>query len=246
MCLFLGAGASNAFGYPTTVEFIKELRDVIPHKEFFEEVVKFIENDLKEPADIEKIISQMEDLGNYIESGNEKGWFKNKYLLKAEEFGRVERNQMKNPLLNEFKATAGMIENLNNKIKEQVYHTYWIEPENPIEDYGIVYRKLFATFSSKTYHIFTTNYDISLDNLFLENESTQSEYTDGFVADYHNHKFNNDFDNQKKYKVYKLHGSVNWKRYPANSNDITRISIPAFNNLSECPMLFPGSKYSEE
>ena len=99
---------------------------------------------------------------------------------------------------------------------------------------------------AKTIHIFTTNYDVSLDNLLLENPKEPTKYTDGFVPYYSGLKFEDHFDNQRRYKVYKLHGSVNWKQDSQNSNYVERTHLPSFTSLSECCMLFPGSKSSEE
>lgn len=243
LCLFLGAGASRAFGYPTTVEFLKNLK--VPHYEFFEQVVDFIKNDIKEQPDIEKVIWQLENMKEYIESGNEEKWFKNKYLLRSGNFKRLEKSQVRNSLDQEFTTLSKNIDAINDKIKEQVYRTYWEEPEGQ-EDYKIVYRELFRRFNNTTFNIFTTNYDTSLDNLFLEKKDELHLYSDGFVGDLHSVRFENNFSNNTKYKVYKLHGSVNWRRNPNDSKKISRLDHPAFTKLSDHPMLFPGSKYSDE
>jgi len=246
LCFFLGAGASSAFGYPTTVEFLDNLEGAIPHYGFFEEIVDFIKKDNKEQPDIEKVIWQLEDMKEYLESGNEEKWFKNKYLLKSGNFKRLEKNQVRNSLNQEFTTLSKNIDAINDKMKEQVYRTYWEEPEGEYEDYKKVYRELFKMCDNKKFDIFTTNYDISLDNLFLENEDELHLYSDGFVGDLRSVRFENNFSNEIKYKVYKLHGSVNWRRNPNDSKKISRLDHLAFTKLSDHPMLFPGSKYSDE
>lgn len=248
ICLFLGAGASKAFGYPTTVEFLSELQDVLPNYEFFKQVVEFLEKDQNEQADIEKVIWELENLVEYLEEGSDKKRFKKKYFLDSGRFAMINHdNSINSGLKAEYARLLSVIGNINEGIKKQVYHIYWREPAGEDTNYKEVYSKLFDTLQADKINIFTTNYDTSLDNLFLDKVSKfRDEFADGFDNDIDGSWFTNNYDKSKKYKIYKLHGSVNWKKSKTKKTGIYRLPESNFTTIEDNPLLYPGSKSTKE
>jgi len=246
--LFLGAGASRAFGFPTTVEFMDDVKEKVPHQDFFDAVVNSINNsvDKQQSLDIETVLSEIEDFEEHAKDLFDNKRFKRTYLLESGQIYREDRDGRRTPLLKFYQDHINIVKTLRDEIYKRVYHTYWEEPQEQEESFRDTYLNLFNQFNNNIFDIFTTNYHLCIEYTFWGKDDLRQQFTDGFMYDGKDVTFrNNFFENQKyRYRLFKLHGSVNWKRNPNDPNKITRFNQPDFTNLDHHPILFPGSKYT--
>jgi hypothetical protein len=241
--LLLGAGASKAFGYPTTYEFTNILnKSNLDQKPFLEEIIRLISSKLQinNIIDVETILIELEDLQLYLEELIENNRLK-KALL------HEDNNLMyKGSLLsNRHTSLLNHTRKLITDIYKLVYKTYWEDPENPQEDYRQTYKQFFDKFTTPL-RIFTTNYDLCVERTFWKgNDQDRFSIEDGFTIE-----IDTTFDidrlsnSDKPYILYKLHGSLNWRKDPNDERTIHRVNFPEtiVGDLSTHVMLFPGEK----
>lgn len=247
---FLGAGASKAFGYPTTVEYLDVAKKKFRDDELWQAAMEIIPTIRKgEIVDIEVILQELEDFENYFNEILKKNSFKKHYLFGDNLFTLVSKGKTANPVpvKSVYSNNLYMAKNLREQIYRNIYDTYWDKPKEG-EDYSYTYKELVSNFQNNNIDIFTTNYDLCLENTFRRDQILKPLFTDGFGDQFGDTIFLNNYSDSKfKYRLYKLHGSINWKRDPENQDDennpiIHRINLRDLSqNLSYHPLLYPGT-----
>ncbi len=243
---FLGAGASAAFGYSTTVGFIHKLNSQMKklgYAEMYNEITSFIAaRDGDDTVDIEKVLLEFYDLDKYLKKGLDDRWFKRRYLLGGKKYYREDDVGNRYFIDKDFRDGIELIDILIKEIHQNIYNEYWTIPQEindrRSEKAGIkdTYMDLFGQFDNTDYDIFTTNYDVSLDTIFLESLELKDEYSDGFVGDIAGAYWKSDFKG-KKYRYFKLHGSVSWKKH---NDGIIRVPFHSSTPLDDNILLYPG------
>ena len=235
--LFLGAGASVPFGMPTTKQF-KEKLSGIP--EIQDEAIMrglFSALDLE---DIEHILQAIEDIENIDKHGK---MFLERLLFTSE------------PKLTglSFDELLNGLDSCRRAIIKQVYKLYSFDNTN-IEKVKTHYDPIFRILDSKKIHVFTTNYDQVVEEYVRDNDRLTPN--DGFEHDKSATKnfFNpdsfdtNSNDGKTQVNIYKLHGSLNWKKM---NGDIIRQEREEqnqneFENILIYPTLNPKNGLDEE
>ena len=228
--LFLGAGSSVPYGFPTTVQFKEKLKQ-IPNKSEFKALDALLEN--PDYLDVEHILKAIEEMMIFSKQLGAH-FFSNSIVFSY-------RNQ-------EGKYTfQNIMAHLNEnylKIKEYVYKFYsWNDLDVKILERNLSHVLNILSKSQDGIHIFTTNYDQSIET-YVDGHSDLT-CNDGFV---HNFKIRrnifdpNSFSNDKnQVNLYKLHGSLNWKM---TKFGVTRLDSETQNkndpdNLVVYPTLSP-------
>ena len=199
--LFLGAGASVPFGMPTTKQFKEKLSDI---SEIQDEAIMrglFSALDLE---DIEHILQAIEDIENIGKHG-EMFLEHLSFILEPKLTGLSFDKLLKG--LRSYRRT----------IIKQVYKFYSFDNTN-IGQVKTHYDPIFGILDSKKIHVFTTNYDQVVEEYVRDNDRLTPN--DGFEHDKSATKnfFNPDYfdtnsnDGKTQVNIYKLHGSLNWKK----------------------------------
>ena len=203
--LFLGAGASAPFGFPTTRQFLAGLKDTLGNT-----TLGILLSNLLE-------VPQIQDVEQLLE------------LLKAVEVFKkhpirdfVKKFHMSIHLpniSNNLSDQMKLMEQLEDKIKSDIFRQYEFSPSS-VKDIDAAYGSLIKLISQVTtdneLSIFTTNYDRVIEEFCEGNDYL---YEDGFKLNPQNNEFewnSTGFDKSSKkdfcIKLYKLHGSLNWRR----------------------------------
>jgi len=178
----LGAGSSKSFGIPTTEDMAKEFLRAYPNK-LLDEIF-----DKEKYSDIETLVKAVHQIKE----------LKNNYgidLLRAQGNPLPEVDTISDSFANtEIKLTKF--------IREKCL--------SPDIDKAVSYYKSLIDLSDiATVKIFTTNYDVIIEEVCHKLEKI---YSDGFINE--KHGYYKSFDptalNQKNIQLYKIHGSVNW------------------------------------
>ena len=228
--LFLGAGASVPFGMPTTKDFKDKFIDEHSQNPTIQELLKIAAFE-----DIEHILRAIDD----VESVGEYGGHLLDYIKKREQ-SHGERILMD-------------LDILKNEIHKYVYDFYSFSDCIDLDKYTWIFDILKS--NANVIDIFTTNYDQIVEK-YVRSQNDSMSLHDGFVYDDSSdkHKFspNNFVTDSKNGKiavnVYKLHGSLNWKK---DSNDIIRNDFEQqlpneSQNLLIYPTLDPKNGLDEE
>ncbi len=215
---FLGAGASRAFDYPTTSEFVTELKKIVEPLELG--ILNSILS-LPKVSDIEHVLKILDpivnpDSADYLKtlfrkneavlniSGLEMDW--NSFLRYC--------NKLKQNIINELFSQYEFNDNILDKALKE-------------------YQRLFSfveIWNQLDIHVFTTNYDSIIENFCMNSEN--SVFSCGFRTDKRN---NRQFWHPEEFKrktsqpfarnirLYKLHGSLDWRK--TSQNRIERVPI---------------------
>lgn len=240
--IFLGAGASRAFGYPTTVELVDKIDSVTHKRELLGHTVEYLRNKSNSKiVDIESILWELDDLQNWIQELKSKDKFKREYIYHSNEY------KFRNSHLEyRFKEILEQVESLRRDSYETVYHAFWEEQQGDYEKCEVTYSKFFSNFNIPL-NIFTTNYDLCVEKPFWQGLLPNERLCDGFEYNGIDTIFNFDsYNNNNDFNLYKLHGSVNWKLDPMVNGKIHRLNRHDFTKLEDHPLLFPGEKYIEK
>ena len=247
--LFLGAGASAAFSFPTT-------------KKMFEIIIEGLEDDLFTLLSKLKITYNIEDvepiytlLEKYMGRSDEEKVLDDFYKTTANIAFSLKDKEIKKEYNRVFNLFEKDIEKLFYHIQEEVYNAYIMtdEKEAEIVNYYDPLFNLLHLYDHQEIHIFTTNYEQVIEKLF-KNKQLYHEYilVDGFSVfedshqdfTWHPNNFEKEFD-KKKFNLYKLHGSLTWIKKP--EGQITRLSLeelyriaPHISNV----LLYPGDEKS--
>ncbi len=199
--LFLGAGASVPFGMPTTKQFKEKLSGIpeIQDEALMKELLS-----APDLEDIEHILQAIEDIENIDKHGK---MFLERLLFTSEQ---------KLPELN-FDELLNSLDSCRRKIIKHIYKLYSFDNTN-IEKVKTHYDPIFRILDSKKIHVFTTNYDQVVEEYVRDNDRLTPN--DGFEHDKSATKnfFNSDSfdtnsnDGKTQVNIYKLHGSLNWKK----------------------------------
>ena len=209
VALFLGAGASKAFGYPTTLDFVHNLKKVL---ELMEK--KLLDSILKSPnvSDIEHILQKLDPIVNL---GSD-DYFKTVF----------DKTKMHESLLGvetSINTFFTLCKTLRQTIINELYTQYEFEAskiKKILDCYDELHLILDRINGIRELHVFTSNYD-SVFERYWNNTSRIIESTCGFRRDrrsgrqfwYPEELKNWKFDPKKNYgiRLYKLHGSLDWR-----------------------------------
>jgi hypothetical protein len=206
--LFLGAGASVPFGYPPTGPFAKELTERIP-------------NSTREGVLLQSIrqVPGVEDAEQVLEILDSIAELKNKPIRRYFENSSLSISGFGNILYREFEPLAL---SLRDRIRTEIFRTYsWKRGAG--RGWGL-YRNLFSQLPpqmSSVLEVFTTNYDRAVEEYCATLPDVQ--LIDGFAHDEKRRVWEWDpsiFDAARTVRpgidlniaLYKLHGSLNWRR----------------------------------
>ncbi|MFC1507581.1 SIR2 family protein [Thermoproteota archaeon] len=239
--LFLGAGASAPFGYPVMSELNNLLLNSITDNEG-DLLYHFYLNGNR---DAETVIQSIQTLENIEQRGLDKL------------FNYVTYQGRKNQIGAEFKKFIIICKDLHRSIEAKIFDTYQFNPN--ISSIFPLYQQLFTIIkehqknigSNDPLEVYTTNYDRIIEEFSYASEN-YSIY-DGFEYDskQQRHFWNPEFSAGKLTKelqtvinLYKLHGSLNWKK---TDHGIERVTleiknVPRIRDL----LIYPGSKSPPE
>lgn len=178
----LGAGSSKALGIPTTEDMSKEFL-----AEFSNELLDMV-FDKGKGSDIETLVKAVHQIK---ELKNNHGIA----LLRA-----------KGNKLSEVDKISEFFEQIEVKLTKFI-RDKCLTPDIPKAI--LLYKPLIALSDITTVKIFTTNYDVVIEEVC---HNLEKIYSDGFVEEKHGYykSFNPEALNQKNIQLYKIHGSVNW------------------------------------
>jgi hypothetical protein len=222
--LFLGAGASKPFGYPTTSEFL-EIAEKKGLPNPFGELVQVLKAK-RRILDIETVLWELEDVELTIKLLDLNGSYK-KYLFR-------EQNLLGHP--DQIKNYAASIPKLRQQIQRLVYDTYWAEPKNSPRE---IFDELFDAIG-RPIDVFSTNYDLCIENTFWGDPYEEGYLSDGFGYSSGTVQWKTGTYESSQIRLYKLHGSVNWKR--DSHNRLWRSPDHDFTDFKDHVIIYPGSK----
>jgi hypothetical protein len=215
--IFAGAGASRALQdsqFPTTVEFFEALPPSITtdaHFSFFESFVRSSKND--DTIDIEEILLELQRLLSFLQAAND-----NQSII-----GRAVANNLLARVQNGWgfgqlhgggTRLAEQLGQLQGRINAQVYQLYSKEPTDSELDQ--TWNPLLSHLIDKSHlDIFTTNYDLVVENSIqsVRSEKTMYEYLGaiGRAQKSLDLKQWREDSGRSVGLLTKLHGSLNWK-----------------------------------
>ena len=221
--LFLGAGASVHYGYPTTKALKEELSKSIPASPNNIEYKLLNSNHL---YDIEYVLDLLIKFDQFFSAEHINRFFNDLILV--------------NIYPSNIDGLRKKIIEMKLSIEQSIFDNYsW---NNSYHDdvknmFGVLYNKI----NNKNLHIFTTNYDRVIEKFCEKNEI---ECCDGFDGtDLGKKIYKNNFEPKKNnyLKLYKLHGSLNWRK---NGNEIMYVDVDQMGddnntNLLIYPTLSP-------
>ena len=221
--LFLGAGASVHYGYPTTKALKEELSNSVPVSSDNIEYQLLKSNHL---YDIEYVL----DL-----------------LIKFDQFFSIEHinkffsaMRINNIYPNNIADLRKKITEMKLSIEQSIFDNYsW--NNNSHDDVKNMFGVLYNKINNKNLHIFTTNYDRVIEKFC---EKNKIECCDGFDGtDLGKKIYKNNFEPKTNnyLKLYKLHGSLNWRK---NGDEIMYVDVDQMGagdntNLLIYPTLSP-------
>jgi hypothetical protein len=243
--LFLGAGASAAFDYPTTKQFVDRLK------------VEIAESDKSSTRAEDKLlidiltIPHVKDVEHVLEILQSLQVFE-KHPLK--EFIEKFKISIAMPSIsNNLEDLLTVAKILDEKIKSYVYQQYQFSPET-IYRITSVYKPLFDKImvhrGDNEIPVFTTNYDRVVEKFCQKNNCI---CIDGF-RDIKTEEFEwypDEFQRTEKgatIKLFKLHGSLNWRR----RNDGLPVKIGAEERVRDSKqfkeniLIYPAEKSKPE
>lgn len=217
--LFLGAGASATFGYPTTQEFINELKAELGN----DVEGRFLNNllNIKGFTDVEHVLELLDLLQSINRHPMEN-------FLQAY---RTVTNFSSGEIIT-FPEVLDRMEKLRDRIQSDVFRQYEFNPttiSTITQVYEPLVEMLLDLSNYKEIPIFTTNYDRVIEECCRSNNLT---CVDGFKRTGGSEEFEwtpQDFNrvitdtSETTIKLFKLHGSLNW-RIRKSDNAIVKIS----------------------
>jgi NAD-dependent SIR2 family protein deacetylase len=244
--ILTGAGLSNMVGLPMTGDF-KKIMENNRFKNIFELLKDYLGEDF---SDIEKVMSLLD--GSFDENNKTL----QKYILETGQSldEKLNLNQqyvtLGERVVKKYREFKNDAENYLLYLKESIYNQLKL-PD--IDSARILYKNILShiksIFKESSITIFTTNYDLSFENIWAENSDWLETIDLDKMIDY-GFQLKNGISvfspivqngTEKVLKYYKLHGSLDW--YYSDVYSCTRSGtpppIPAPN---EMPVLYPGFK----
>jgi len=240
--LFLGAGASRAFGYPTTLEFVNELRDVLEPLE--KDILNSI---LKSPkvSDIEHVLQTLDPIINPESIDYLRGVLQGSPI--SMQIFRTEVN---------WGTFILSCQQLKKSIIAELFSQYEFNRtklDKIIKCFTALDSILCDVNQLKELHVFTTNYDSVIENYCIHCDK-QMEFTCGFRTDRRSERHFWYPEELKKWdrskgakriRLYKLHGSLDWRE--TADGRIERVSIeeavsPRTRRYKRNIIIYPAQK----
>lgn len=224
--LFLGAGASVMFGKPTTKEFLEVLQTKLDSDkmEFYRSLnvnIKF--------NDVEDVLQTLKDVR----------------LFAMKEIGKLVFRTLPAPKPPNNGDFLSLCTELELQIKSSIKSHYgWNhDHDQRLQD---VYDDVFSALSQTgSITVFTTNYDT-----VIETYCRAGNYAcvDGFVQNFDHREWTGKFDTEgvdKPVRLYKLHGSLDWKRH-REYGIIQGLELGNTANTEEDIMIMPTHSPKDE
>lgn len=242
LIFFLGAGASAAFGYPTTGPFAQKLTNQIP-------------NSTREGVLLQSIrsVPGVDDAEQVLEILDSIVELKNKPVRRYFENSSLSISGFGNILYREFEPLAL---SLRDRIRTEIFRTYsWQRGAG--RGWGL-YRDLFFSQlpprMSSVLEVFTTNYDRAVEEFCATLRNVQ--LIDGFAHDEKRRVWEwdpsildtplTDPRRESTLALYKLHGSLDWRKTIDGRIEQVRPEEPigpgGARSFEENVLIYPGGK----
>lgn len=237
--LFLGAGASVPLGKPVTKDF-KEIL-YIDYPSAKENGLMYHLIHYRDFQDIEHVLdcaTKLNEFGNKTVSGEFLKWLGDQGFLifyQSQEYRDAHNDKGFEELAHQ---AEGVIKNIKAKILYVYRWDYKADSKvqalyEPLIDY------LFSINGHDPPIIATTNYDLAIEKFC---QKSQYEFYDGFKYEYGTPRWTGSFyypepNNSKSVILYKLHGSLNWKKNKLG--DTERLSEESDPTYSETILIYP-------
>ncbi|MDQ3884931.1 MAG: SIR2 family protein [Thermoproteota archaeon] len=244
--LFLGAGASVPFGKPTTKELRAELIDEYSKRPKTNDPEGWLNRLLYSILSFDKF----EDIEHVLQSLKEIDDF----FLKSQQYGGrylqsiIHEYSPDIYVKYQFSEYLKLTEPQRKRIEEHIFHKYRWERAYD-EALGQVYEPLFGEikkYSKDVIHVFTTNYDRAIE-MYCSKPDRKCRRIDGFRVDEYTKTSiwdgNFDYplvDGITNVCLYKLHGSLNWKKHESGRIEATIEETPISDpNYVEDMLIYP-------
>ena len=192
--LFLGAGASVHYGYPTTKKLKEKL---LESDDGTNHSFKYALLGSDHLYDIEYVLDLLIKFNQFLSIP---------HIYKF--FSGMKINLLNNDSISTLSQEACDIRLF---IEQSIFNNYkW--NDNYHDKVKNMFGTLYNKINNKNLHVFTTNYDRAIEKFCEKNEI---ECCDGFVpTDWNKSVYKNNFEPKKNnyLKLYKLHGSLNWRK----------------------------------
>ena len=230
--VFLGAGASAPFKYPVMAELTTELRNTIQDEEG--RLLYHLSGPSRPYSDAETVLQDIEAFDTIYTRGLERT------INSVTVYGQ------KGAIQKEFQEFHVLCGSLRETIRASIFDTYSFDPECASK--FPLYDQLFSFLrSQKEICIYTTNYDRIIEEFCMRGKSY--EIRDGFTHNVPRQRYlwnpENSFDtdlpsDKTTIKLFKLHGSLDWKKGPYGIERVTpQVRLgPRMPDL----LTYPGSK----
>ena len=241
--LFLGAGASVPFGMPTTKEFKDKLlarpefKDQGPVEKLFN-IQEFKDHGIMKELlnvpdykDIEHVLRGIKDIEDIGKCGKK---FLNFLKTSDKQHLRLDFDRMLKKL------------DLCKKIINKYVYEFYSFDKNEIEKIKTHYDSLLKSIFADKINIVTTNYDQIIEEYARHTDGKSP--CDGFKQDesinkniFHQDNFDENENDVNTINIYKLHGSLNWKKINGNiiRQDIEEQNREESENILIYPTLDP-------
>jgi hypothetical protein len=231
--LLLGSGASTPFGKLVTKDFKELLYNDYP-TDYNNGLIYHL---LRHPQflDIEHVLDcavKLSNFGNNTAAGEFLSTLGKNLLLTFYYFKDEQRSRGFDSLIEETKNAVDIIQ----KKVLSIYRWNFDFDEKLVQIYNAVFN--FLNNHSDSLLIATTNYDRAIERFC---EKSQYHYYDGFEHSYSRYLWNGKFTypeliSGKNVILYKLHGSLGWKRNPIG--EIERVSEESDPSYSQSMLIY--------
>lgn len=229
--VFLGAGASKAFSYPTTLDFYPKSKAVVGNINLFQQFEEYVRTKgLINKVDVEVILWELEELEKALKNFEVMSSFKEWLFFQKEFLGSSGQHR----------TSMTEVSTIRNAINKLVYETYW---GDSFDASNSAYMQLFKMLG-ESLDIFTTNYDLCVEHVFWDEPLLKEKFTDGFTFDRIDVFWNASEYEHHPNRLFKLHGSLNWKN--AGNGKILRFNRKDIYDPQAHAMLYPGFKGTPE
>jgi hypothetical protein len=237
--LFLGAGASAAFGYPTMPALSKQLREMIEGKErdlLNHLLPPFPETEGNDIEDVLQTIDLMEELSR-------------RRIASALEKSYLQLSAYANNRSMPFGEALSVCRNLKDKLQDAIFDIFQFRTST--QAHFKLYDDLLSILRDHVprsdYSIFTTNYDRIVEHYCLDRRVL---LVNGFRGNQLHTEWRPDLFDQPAMeqailvRLYKLHGSLSWKLSDFGIEEVaTEVRFPQPRGIYKRDILiYPGAK----
>lgn len=243
--IFAGAGASRALKdstFPTTVEFFEALPDAIRGDAYFAFVEQFVRRSKDHDViDIEEILLELQNLASFLRSANDRSTIVGDAVA-VNLLAHVNRGYNFGHLAPGGAELLKRIESLQGRINAQVFRLYRKEPtDRELDD---TWNPLLSNLIDKSnLNIFTTNYDIVIENALASLASEAAMYKWLGATGRAQKRLDLEQwreDAKRSFGLLtKLHGSLTWK---LDDDEILLGDWAFTGNHAKQAIIYPGFK----